>query len=665
MKNLQRVLEQLKKQKASFQGHYYIPKVWNSFGFEDYTASSDREEEVCVQPHDFITQAIESCLSKASQSEHLLQAFSEPVRITDCNIYSMLPRMFTAWNHYDEKLVSGSFLKAICLLPFLKSLHVDIIYLLPIFKYSNVRKKGEIGSPYAIKNIYQIDENLHDPLLGEEKDFVHIEFKAFMEACHAMGFRVMLDFVFRTVARDSDILSEHPDWFYWIKKEAEKEFKAPMLKGFKKPTVISEASIHTLYSRNDLSSYLSLFQPSPDQADPKKWSGVVARQKRTGENLLQLIEAEFGITTTPGFADVINDPQPAWSDVTYLKMYHDRGTIAADYIAPEQPAYVLYDVAKASVAGGKQPNQELWEYIAGVIPYYQQEYGLDGARIDMGHALPESLNLELVARVKAGNPHFILWSEEFNAQKSQKAKEAGFNFMSGGLWAIYPTIEKFGFYRRLLQDLLEAKIPITAALETPDTPRAAELYATSGSLEMMVFLNGMLPNAVSFLNNGLEMMEKQPMNLGLGSSKKGRFALDAGDPMYGKLAFFDPYMLHWKNEAVASMQQWLTDLVEIRKRYRSLLCFENFVAAKEQNSHRKMLLLLYYDKKAKQGIFFLANRASERKARISLIQFLPPETRKGKMRIIYRKGRSCDEAVVSINSIILQPKEYMIGILEE
>jgi glycosidase len=35
---------------------------------------------------------------------------------------------------------------------------------------------------------------------------IETEFKAFMEACHLCGIRVMVDFVFRTVARDSDLL---------------------------------------------------------------------------------------------------------------------------------------------------------------------------------------------------------------------------------------------------------------------------------------------------------------------------------------------------------------------------------------------------------------------------------------------------------------------------
>ena len=33
-----------------------------------------------------------------------------------------------------------------------------------------------------------------------------------------MGFKVVVEFVFRTAAKDGDWVKEHPEWFYWIKE---------------------------------------------------------------------------------------------------------------------------------------------------------------------------------------------------------------------------------------------------------------------------------------------------------------------------------------------------------------------------------------------------------------------------------------------------------------
>ena len=131
------------------------------------------------------------------------------------------------------------------------------------------------------------------------------------------------------------------------------------------------------------------------------------------ENPLTLIEEEFGVTTVPGFSDVIGDPQPPWEDVTYLRSYFDHHPQARKYITPEQPPYFLQDIARLNHYPGEVPNQELWEYITNIIPYYREKFGIDGARIDMGHALPAALNRAIIAKARAGRADFILWSRVY------------------------------------------------------------------------------------------------------------------------------------------------------------------------------------------------------------------------------------------------------------
>lgn len=101
-----------------------------------------------------------------------------------------------------------------------------------------------------------------------------------------------------------------------------------------------------------------------------------------------------------GFADTINDPQPPWTDITYLKFYEDTTKEAEKYAKGKNiPPFIAQDGVKCSVFPGKKPNIKLWEYIKEVIPYYI-EMGIDGARIDMGHALPVKLNEDIIKNVK-------------------------------------------------------------------------------------------------------------------------------------------------------------------------------------------------------------------------------------------------------------------------
>jgi pullulanase/glycogen debranching enzyme len=117
-----------------------------------------------VDPCDFFA----ACIEKALREGGTAQEPGGRKRLTESVIYGMLVRSFTAWPHHDaSEVCSGTFLKTMALLPLLRRYGVDIVYLLPVFSCSDRYKKGTLGSPYAIKDIYSVDAALHDPLLGE------------------------------------------------------------------------------------------------------------------------------------------------------------------------------------------------------------------------------------------------------------------------------------------------------------------------------------------------------------------------------------------------------------------------------------------------------------------------------------------------------------------
>ena len=64
----------------------------------------------------------------------------------------------------------------------IKALEVDIIQLLPIHPIGEKNRKGNVGSPYSIKNYYEID-----PDLGTITDFTRL-----LEKAHKKGLKVII-----------------------------------------------------------------------------------------------------------------------------------------------------------------------------------------------------------------------------------------------------------------------------------------------------------------------------------------------------------------------------------------------------------------------------------------------------------------------------------------
>lgn len=86
----------------------------------------------------------------------------------------------------------------------IKALEVDIIQLLPIHPIGEKNRKGNVGSPYSIKNYYEID-----PDLGTITDFTRL-----LKAAHKKGLKVIIDIVFNHTSHDADYTKTHPEWYY-------------------------------------------------------------------------------------------------------------------------------------------------------------------------------------------------------------------------------------------------------------------------------------------------------------------------------------------------------------------------------------------------------------------------------------------------------------------
>ncbi|MCI8497024.1 MAG: alpha amylase [Clostridiales bacterium] len=590
MEHFQELLQQLEK-KSGQQSGYRIPACWNTV---DYPYEPSVQEGVqLVDPYGFYAAVLRSI----AESEEI----PLPQGIAGSVLYSLMPRAATAFVHRrGEGILNGSFLKCICLLPLMKRMGVDILYLLPVFTVSEMFQKGELSSPYAIRDIMSLDPSLGDSLLSGVK--IETQFAALVEACHHMGIRVMLDFVFRTAARDNVLAAEHPEWFYWVRADKAQEMSPPGIEGMGQQ-VVSRENVQMLYDSPQMEKFVSCFVPTPG---PLCWRAISADAAQKGKNIMKQAVEELGICTLTGFADTINDPQPPWTDVTYLKLYYDHSDAAKKrFDCSKMPPFLAQDGVKCSVFPGKDPNLPLWEYLRDVIPHYIRCFGIDGARVDMGHALPEELNRAIVAAAKQEKPDFFFWSEEFSPKNAAKAKAQGSAFITGDLWTRWKDFSGGRLSIQIAQSL-KSSLPVTAAAEMADTPRAPVLTGGIREAGLCAMITALLPNSVMMINNGQELLEMQPMNLGLLNSEEGRYVLPMDDPMYGKLAFFDRVTFHWTQRTAGHMQSFLADMARLRNRYRHLLTDPD-AFNREALAVRGHLTVLSYEKDGK-GMAAVINR---------------------------------------------------------
>ena len=112
----------------------------------------------------------------------------------DAVLYQINTRQFTE---------EGTFRAAQDELPRLKELGVDVLWLMPIHPIGKENRKGTLGSPYAVQDYYAVN-----PEFGTEEDF-----RAFVDAAHEQGFKIILDLVANHTAWDNALRTEHPDWY--------------------------------------------------------------------------------------------------------------------------------------------------------------------------------------------------------------------------------------------------------------------------------------------------------------------------------------------------------------------------------------------------------------------------------------------------------------------
>lgn len=570
---LKAVLEKLVASGSKFK-NYYIPALWADPYLKNNNAILN------VNPQRFFLKQIEK-IGKLSQTSFNI---TKP-KLSEQIVYNMFVRFTTAFDHNNDGKIgtypilkgfreTGTFLKSIAILPYIKSLGATIIYLLPITSIGTYGKKGTLGSPYAIRNPFKLDENLSEPILEMS---IEEQFGAFVEAVHLLDMKIILEFVFRTASRDSDLALERPNWFYWIYDDDK------LAKTFKPPK-FTEEQLLKIREKIDNQDFDDL--PAPDE-DYQQLFSPTPRKLAIINNRIEGILQDNRRCIIPGaFADwPPDDNQPVWSDVTYLRLY--------DHPEFNYIAYNTVRMYDSKLATDENKVDDLWDKIERIIPYYQEKFNIDGVMIDMGHALPSELRERIVNSARAINKNFIFWEENFVLSK--KSADEGYDAVVGYLpFDMHDSMKM----KRLINYLAEegSPIPFFGTSENHNTPRTFSRFNDIRFNYLAWTVSCFLP-AIPFIHNGFELGEKHPVNTGLDFTND---EIEQYPPE--KLPLFSEASLHWiVDSEILSKFRFILSL---RDKYINGLKNEDFFEIREIKCSNEFIV--GFSRKTKLGNIDLA-----------------------------------------------------------
>ena len=85
----------------------------------------------------------------------------------------------------------------------IQAVGANVVWLMPIYPVGIANRKGTLGSPYAVRDYLAVN-----PEFGTAADF-----KALVQAVHARGMKLILDWVPNHTAWDNVWVQQHPAFY--------------------------------------------------------------------------------------------------------------------------------------------------------------------------------------------------------------------------------------------------------------------------------------------------------------------------------------------------------------------------------------------------------------------------------------------------------------------
>nr|HRD07877.1 alpha-amylase family glycosyl hydrolase [Saprospiraceae bacterium] len=131
---------------------------------------------------------------KNKQMEDKAKTFQMPEWAKNAVIYEVNIRQYTpegTLNAFSDHI------------PRLKAMGVDILWLMPVFPISETKRKGSLGSYYAVSDFRQVN-----PEFGTIEDL-----KNLIDKIHAYKMKVILDWVPNHTGWDHTWIKTHPEYY--------------------------------------------------------------------------------------------------------------------------------------------------------------------------------------------------------------------------------------------------------------------------------------------------------------------------------------------------------------------------------------------------------------------------------------------------------------------
>lgn len=283
------------------------------------------------QPYKFYLQIFDEIQTHKNNIES--NQFSS-ISQNDC-IYQSFIRTFASLNGEI-----GTALKQIAFLPFLKKyLGISVFLSLPTGVIGGTNRKGKRGSPFAIKNPFDIDSSFGDPLLPGFSPL--FQYKVLIQACRKLGIRSGSIVPLATLSLDSPLFKYLPGIGFWWAADPQE-----LLYCEDQSDDLLENNLNDDFNPPQISNIdKTRFLPAPLPEN--------VRSKIIGEHLHYIAEVEhqghkLSATLANAFPDVVagDSETYTWGDVTPIKYINQvfpppMGIRCSEKYDPALPAWQI------------------------------------------------------------------------------------------------------------------------------------------------------------------------------------------------------------------------------------------------------------------------------------------------------------------------------------
>lgn len=561
MKHLSHLLETLKKQaKLHAQDiyNYAIPAAWNVYGYHEMRHL--RSNEILVNPYQFYAYTLQHIFMNKNDLPFNTALTQEDNRnwLTTASIYGLMIRTASSWDHdRDEQIDTdnlyhlrdqGTCLKSIALLPYLKRMGITTILMHQPFETGSTQYDHLYSKKEAVYDHHQIQKMLADPIIFDMD--ANEQFAAFVEACHFLNIRVILEYCPGKLARDNRYLYDHPEWFYWIDQAKEAGYQPPLCYALPQNTIPHAYTLRDFYRSEQVHEHISIFRNAP---------------KTNKEHTLDEIKKHHQVTTAPYISDQINAGVLADLDSTPLRFYEDMHDLVPESYIDYAP-YLTQDILRADLHPGIKPMKDLWDMLCDNITWYQNTFQIDGIYLQNAFLLPEDLQVQMAETARNLHPDFVMIAEDAIVEHGERWIKKGYDAMSGN--GAYEERHVWNYkFHDFAYHMKGTTCPMFAACEFYDSPRIHAMENGNQLALTLSIMNYFLPNGIPYIEHGIECFETQPLQLSEYGNEANLLTLSDTDIRAKKQGFIDPYFFNYRHDQMQVFFNTMTKVSQLRQSY--------------------------------------------------------------------------------------------------